>query len=273
MKRLFTILTGLCLLVGNAWADDFYCAVFSEDDAFIEGDDSKLVNFARNQGKPSCDWDDMTEEEGDGYYEDPFPGSACDDGAHMYRLVCVRPGTCNYFRSTSFCSVGTNESCGTNQTKMSMSEPSVGSWIQNGLAVEWERDLNYDSAFTEDNFDICVDCDYSPDKGSWSSATAGRQWRTVKNYGTALRGYYEGCPVIDLPSEYQCVENYYGNITPQPTTNSSLICTACPLVCGIASTSTVGTTTVSDCCVAAGSTGSDVKGAFRLKTAACATED
>lgn len=272
MRKFFAVLMGLCLLAGNAWAD-YYCAVFSEDDAFIEGDDSKLVRFARNQGQASCDWDDMDQVETDGYYENPFPGSECDDGAHMYRLVCIQSGTCNYFRSNSFCSVGTNESCGTNQTKMSMSDPSVGAWIPNGLAVEWEEYLEYDYAFTEDNFDICVDCEYSTDKGSWSSATAGRQSRTVKNYGTALGGYYNGCPVIDLPSEYQCVENYYGNITPQPTTNSSLICTACPLVCDVQSTSSVGTGSVSGCCVAAGATSNDALGAFRLKTAACATEN
>jgi hypothetical protein len=50
-------------------------------------------------------------------------------------------------------------------------------------------------------------------------------------------------------------------------------CTSCPLVCDVQSSSSVGTESVRGCCVAAGATSTDTLGSFKLKTAACATEN
>lgn len=75
----------------------------------------------------------------------------------------------------------------------------------------------------------------------------------------------------ECETEYRCAANYYG--APNVSGTSYSGCTSCPLVCDIQSSSSAGTESVSGCCAPAGSTGSDVKGAFRLRTASCATED
>ena len=110
----------------------------------------------------------------------------------------------------------------------------------------------------------CRYCGDSCSSGTWADVSGhdGYQWRTAGDHPI------DSC---DCGNEYRCAANYYG--TPSVSGSSYSGCTSCPLVCDVQSTSTTGTTRVSGCCVAAGATSTDTLGAFRLKTAACATEN
>ena len=263
MRKFFTILIGVCLLAGNAWAD-FYCAIFTELAAY---NTSTLLAFVQNNGKYNCTSSNLDTYENDGYYDDPFPGSAGSDGT-MYRLVCVLSGTCEYFRSDSFVA---RTSCNSDQVLLNMSDPTVDSWIQNGLAVKWGEDLQYDQANSTTNFSVCVDCEAtgSYSYGSWQSSGTGRQRRTVSASMTALDGYYDVCPDGASTYEYQCIANYYGDKT-QPTASSSLTCTACGKACGVFTTTcSAGSYLKSSCCAASGSTTTDTTGTLTLTAKTC----
>ena len=103
--------------------------------------------------------------------------------------------------------------------------------------------------------------------------------KTGTNWSTSTdSGHRYTRTVIDIDTcteytEYRCAAGYYGSIQ-QPTLDSALTCTACPDVCGNVETSSdVGAYGVDSCCAPVGATGNDTKGAFRLKTAACASEN
>ena len=101
---------------------------------------------------------------------------------------------------------------------------------------------------------VCVQC--LPYYGSWSSYGTGYQRRQVS--------YHANCG-ISSSYEYRCAAGYYGS----PTSGSSG-CTKCPLVCNVQSTSAVGTTNVSGCCVSSG-TSSDTTGSFTITSTVCAS--
>lgn len=70
-----------------------------------------------------------------------------------------------------------------------------------------------------------------------------------------------------------CAAEYYGSIQ-QPTLDSALTCTAYPDVCGnVETSSNTGAYSVDSCYAPVGATGNNTKGAFKLKTAACASEN
>ena len=94
---------------------------------------------------------------------------------------------------------------------------------------------------------------------NWESAGTGYERRT--------KTYPSGCSQTS-GYEYRCAAGYYGT----PNSNGTSGCTLCPLVCDsdIRSTSAAGTTNVSNCCAAVGTTGNDSIGRFTLKTQACA---
>lgn len=70
------------------------------------------------------------------------------------------------------------------------------------------------------------------------------------------------CGVTDSYTEYRCAEGYYGSETN---------CTSCPVVCGIQSTSSAGTTSRTGCCVTSSDSGSDLKGDYYPAGTTCAS--
>lgn len=107
---------------------------------------------------------------------------------------------------------------------------------------------------------VCVEC--VPKYGSWVDYGTGYQRRLVS--------YNPDCDT-STDYQYQCAAGYYGS-----STNGTSGCTRCPLICNstdLRGTSPAGATSVTQCCAPVGATGNDTYGAFRLKTAACATEN
>lgn len=107
---------------------------------------------------------------------------------------------------------------------------------------------------------ICVNCSPDPVYDSWEDYGTGYQRQKI-----TYTYRYSECGSTYTSYRYRCDDNYYG------IAGNGTGCTPCPKVCGINSTSPAGSTTVSGCCVPAGSTGTDEKGSFKLINESCAS--
>lgn len=151
--------------------------------------------------------------------------------------------------------------CKTGYTRKSYAEVRTMTYGNDYISSDyssWPCKYSVDTFSSASDVYVCVKM-CTATYGNWEDLGTGYERRSVTRP--------TGCNNASS-YQYRCAAGYYGS-----SSNGTSGCTKCPSVCdNVQTTSTAGSnTTVGTCCAAAGSRGTDAKGAFKLTSKTCAS--